>query len=202
MIPSGSKPLQSCTVYHMPYFSGRESSSFGHSNIIVYLTSLIDSAVMFTIAFGLETLVFSRQTWAKLSVGIALAVMILLILWCAWTGVAARTCFSTSSGVNLLKRWLVDSTGGLRGKIPEPRPGVGEGKGGDGQSKSGKFYKSGTLTLREAFDFIRRPRRQRGSTASTLVDAKWTESRVSCGPPDSAEVGISETKNGVSECAV
>lgn len=188
------------------YLRSRYHSSLGFETLAILYSLpyalLLWSAVLFTIAFGLETLVFSHQTWAKLSVGIVLAIMILLILWCAWTGVAARTCFSTSSGANLLKRWLIDSTRGLRGKIPEPRPDVGEDKDVDGQGKSGKFYQSGSLTLREAFNFIRRPRRQRGSTASTLVNAKWTGSRVSCGPPDSAEAEISETKNEVSECAV
>ena len=116
----------------------------------------------FTVAFTLETLLFSRQTWSKLSVGIALAMMILLISWCIWATVEFGTDFSSLSGVHHLKTKLVRFTKGLRGKDSESVPGAGDGADGSMQGNRGK---SGSW--KGAFDFARR--RRGFSMSSTLV---------------------------------
>ena len=146
---------------------------------------------MFTTAFSLETITSSRHMWAKLSVGIALAMMILLISWCTWPVVAARTNFSASGAANCLTGWLINFTRDMRGKTLDSEPDAGD-------SKRRKLYRSGTL--KEAFNFIRARRR---STSSTLVNAKWTGSNGSCAsPPGSTEAEVGETNNKESESAV
>ena len=80
---SASKHSQFFTAYRIRYFSGREPLSSVHP-MAVGLTLLTGSMIAFTAAFSLEALVFSRQVWARLSVGVALAMMALLTTWCVW----------------------------------------------------------------------------------------------------------------------
>jgi len=81
--------------------------------------------ISFIAAFGLEVLLFNGS-WTKVPVGVVLAVMTLLICWCVWTTLEART--SISDGVHALKDGLVDLTRRLRGKASGPGPDV-EGAG-------------------------------------------------------------------------
>ena len=75
-------PIQSTVLVTHVVVSLHESAN---SAQVVGLTALIGSTVAFTTAFGVETLGFSRQTWAKLSVGITFMTMTLLVAWCVWT---------------------------------------------------------------------------------------------------------------------
>jgi hypothetical protein len=156
--------------------------------------------VTFTIAFGLETVLLSRQMWARISVGVALAMMVLLISWFAWAALAAKIDFGALSGVNLLKDYLVDSIVNHPGKTPEPKRIAGDSGGGDGEGKSEKPHRSGTL--KEAFTFIRRLRRQGASTSSTAADVKWVGSDGPCEPPDGAGTKIKKVNDGDPENAV
>ena len=129
--------------------------------------------MMFTIAFSLETLLFNRQIWMRISVGVALATMIFLVSWCVWTAATAKPDSRIPSKVHLMKGYLVDFTTGLPGRILKPGLDVGSGGGGDGQGNRGeKFLRSGTL--KEAFNFTRGLRRQRAPASSKLPDAMWT----------------------------
>jgi hypothetical protein len=83
----------------------------------------------FATAFGLETLVYSKQAWARLSVGIALAVMLFLILWCIWMMIEAWIGFSLLEIVRSSSAWVVESTWGFGGNTPEPGQDNGDSKG-------------------------------------------------------------------------
>ena len=145
----------------------------------------------FTAAFSLETIVFSHQTWTKLSVGIALALTILLISWCIWTTVEAETDFSVFGSVHRLKDRLVKFTRGLRGNVSDSGLDAGDGEGEDNQGKSGKFYRSGLF--RDAFTF---GRRRRGiSMSSTLVGANPTTGNESRRPSDITGVEMGKMSN-------
>jgi hypothetical protein len=152
---------------------------------MVDLTSLIDSTMMFTIAFSIGIFMSSRQTWVKLSVGIALAMMIFPVIWIVRTTVEAGTGFNTFKKVALWKDRLLDFNGGA----PEPGLNAGDGGDQDGPGKSGRLLRS--RTLKEVFNFIRRSPRQRTSTSSKLNLASNSGSR---GPPGSPEVE-GEVKN-------
>ena len=140
--------------------------------MIVGLTSLIDSTIAFTTAFGLEALLFSSEMWARLPVGAVLAMMTLLISWCVGTTVEAKTDFSALGT-------LVDFTRKLRGKSSEPGTDAGDGGGGDGLDAN-------RTTLRDTFNLHRRLRKQRPSMSSTLVNR--TESNGPRSP--SGETGV------------
>ena len=155
------------------------------------LKPVTDSLIAFTVAFSLEALVFSRQMWARLSVGIALAMMILLISWCVWTATNARAGSCVFGCVHLLTDRLVDFTRGLRGKITNPGP---NDEGSGDQGKGGSNQRLGTF--KEAFEFIRGRRRQRASTSSTLVGVNLTEGDKSSGQPGGGGVG---STGGVNE---
>ena len=124
---------------------------------IVSLTSLIGSTVAFATAFCLETLVFSRQMWAKVSVGVVFAIVILLISWCVWTMIGAMADFSVFGTFYGLKDRLVNFTMGLRGEAVEAQPDAGH-REGDDETRS--------RILEGIFSFTRR---WRGSTFSTQV---------------------------------
>ena len=148
----------------------------------------------FSAAFGLETLVFSRQLWAKLSVGVVLAMMVLLICWCIWTTVEAQADFSVLERVHSLKDRLVGFTRRLRGKTPEPGPDAADGEAGDSQSEGGSLQQSGIFT--EPFKFLRGRRRHRASTGATLVGITLGVNNGSHSSPDSTGVKMSEIKKG------
>lgn len=138
---------------------------------------------MFTTAFCIEIFVSSRQTWAKLSVGIVLAMMILAVFWSVWVTVEAGTGFSILSSVHLRRDRLHGPTEG----VPEPGSDAGDC---DGDGRGGKHRRS--RSLKEVFNFIRRPRRQRTAapTPSTLVNFDLTGSNGSCRPPYSPGVEV------------
>ena len=147
----------------------------------------------FTVAFTLETLLFSRQTWSKLSAGIAIAMMMLLISWCIWTTVEVGTDFSSLGGVHRLKEHLVKFTRGLRGKFSEPGSDGGADEEGDRRGKRGKFYRSGPL--KEAFDFVRR--RRGVSMSSTLVGANLANGLSRPSDSTGVEMGKRNSTPGV-----
>ena len=93
---------------------------------------MIGSTVAFTTAFGLEALVFSRQTWPKLSVGIIFVIMTLLIAWCVWTMLEGQTDFSVFGTFSGLKNRFVHFTMGLRGEAVESRQDIAGTENGDG----------------------------------------------------------------------
>ena len=76
--------------------------------------------VTFTIAFGIETLVFSGGLSTRLPVSIALAIMILLVSWCGSFVSAARADFGVLARIHVLGGRLTDLARGLRGKVSEP----------------------------------------------------------------------------------
>ena len=69
----------------------------------VDLTSLIDSMIAFPTAFGLEVLLFSSELWARLPVGVVLTVIVMLISWCVWTMLEAKSGFNVLVRVHALK---------------------------------------------------------------------------------------------------
>lgn len=79
---------------------------------------LLWSTLVFITAFGIETIAFSHQLWIKLSVGIPLMVMVLLISWYIWNLVEIQIYFGIPSRVHLWKDHLVDVAKSLRGNIP------------------------------------------------------------------------------------
>ena len=115
----------------------------------VCLTSLIDSTIEFTIAFSLETLFLGGESWAKLPVGIALSIVILLVLWCAWTTFQVRTGLSILDKVHVFKDHLVRSAGGLCGYASEFRLDAGDAGdyGGQGVRRVRGRPRETTLTL-------------------------------------------------------
>ena len=139
---------------------------------IVDLTSLVDSIMTFTTAFSIEIFMSSRQAWVKISVGIALAMMIVLVSWGVWVTSEAGTGFSVLRRAHLWKDRLLNFTG----VVPEPK---GEGKDRDGLGKSGKLCRP--RTLKEVFNFIRPQRQRRASTSSKL---NLNGSNGALGPPD------------------
>ena len=156
----------------------------------VGLTLLTGSMIEFTVAVSLEVLVFSRQLWARLTMGVVLAMVVLLISWCVWTTMEAQSDISILERVHLLKDRFVGFTRHLRGKTPEPGPDAGDGQGSDSQSEGGSLQQSGTLT--EAFKFWRR-RRQ---TSTTLVGINLSVDKRSHSLPKSTGVKMSEIKKG------
>ena len=78
------------------------------------LTPVINSTIAFTVAFSLETLLFSGELWAKLPVGLVLLMMIFLLYRCV-SVLEARTSFSVLESVYIFKDLLVDVTRSLRG---------------------------------------------------------------------------------------
>ena len=71
---------------------------------------LINSTISFFTAFGLEVLLFSDELWVRLPVGAVLAIMVLLIYWCAWVILEARIVFSLLGRVQALKSRLFNFT--------------------------------------------------------------------------------------------
>jgi hypothetical protein len=134
----------------------------------------------FSAAFVLETVAFSHQLWAKLSVGAVLAMMTFLISWCIWTTIEAEGDFSIFGSIHHLKDRLVIFTRGLRGETREHVSDAGRYEDGEGQRENGKFR------LKEAFKNFRR---RRGiSTSSTLVGANPTVGNGPCRPSNCTTV--------------
>ena len=163
----------------------------------VGLTSLIDRTVAFLSAFGLEALLFSSELWARLPVGVVLAMIVMLISWCVWTTLEAKGDFSLLSKVHILKGGLVGFTRTLRGKTSETGSDTGDGGDDDSQSKVGTLSRSGTFKV--ALDRLRRPRRSRASTSATLVNQAGINVY---GPRDATSVEMAKMKNDGSGSAV
>jgi hypothetical protein len=112
--------------------------------------------------------VYSKQAWARLSVGIALAVMLFLILWCIWMMIEAWIGFSVLVTVRSWSAWVVESTWGFGDKATEP----GQDKG----DSRGEKIKSPRLSL---FRWGRR-----GSRSSSFVGVDPTRDKGLPGQPD------------------
>jgi len=130
------------------------------------LTLLIHSTVAFLSAFGLEALLYSNDLWTKLPVGVVLVMILMLISWCIWTTLEAKTDFSVLTSFRDLKDRLVGSTQGARDETSEPGPGAG-GDGGQGRIRR----LSRSETFKDALTRFR-PRRSRASTSATLVNGR------------------------------
>ena len=117
--PSGSKPLQSYTAYRIHYYSGRKLVAVMQ---FVGLTFLLDRIVAFTIAFGIEALLFSAGLLARFPVGVALTIMVLLVFWCTLFILAASTDLGVLARIHVLKGSLASFTRGLRGRVSEHAP--------------------------------------------------------------------------------
>lgn len=82
------------------YLQSRRGSAFGFETIAIQFSLpyslLLWSTMAFTTAFSIETLAFSNQSWAKLSVGIVLGITAFLVIWCVWTRLRTRTFSSVS----------------------------------------------------------------------------------------------------------
>ena len=139
---------------------------------------MADSTAAFFTAFGLETLLFSSELWAKLPVGVVLAMMVILISWCIWTTLEAGGDISFLGWAHALKGVLAGFIRRLQGKATESGPDEGNGGDRDRQGKS--------RALKEVFNRLRPPRGHRFSTSSTLVNAGR------CGPLHTTEVEMSE----------
>ena len=165
---------------------------------LVGLTSLIDSFISFLTAFGLEVLLHSDTLWAKLPVVVVLAVMALLVCWCAWTPSKTEAGCCLLSRVHILKEGLVGFTRRLRSKVTERRPDVEGAGNGDGQGKTRGGMLSRSVVLKDAFNRLR-PRRPRNSTPRTVFDP--TGSNAS-GPSDTTVVEMGETDHNAPGSAV
>ena len=146
---------------------------------------MIGSTISFFTAFGLEVLLHSDELWTRLSVGILIAIIILLVCWCVWTGFTTSTDFSFLSSVHALKEGIVNFTRGLRGVASEPGSDAGVGGDGEGGGRSGIRRHRRSAALKEAFNRLR-PRRTRASTSATLVSSSGGNES---GPPDVMEMG-------------
>ena len=115
----------------------------------VGLTSLINSTIAFLTAFGLEALLFSSELWARVPVGVVLTMTIMLISWCVWTTLEAKSDPSVLVGVHDLKDGLINFTRCLRGKTSGPLSDAVD-------VEIGRLSRLGTL--KEAFNWPQRPR--------------------------------------------
>ena len=159
-------------------------------------TSLTNSTIAFLTAFGLEALLFSSELWARLPVGVVLTVIVMLISWCVWTTLEAKSDFSVLVRVHDLKDGLVDFTRRLRGKISGPVSDAGDVGGGAGQGRIRRLSRS--ETFKEAFNKLR-PRRPRASTSATLVDSAGINGFR---PRDATSLEMAKIKNDASGSAV
>jgi len=152
--------------------------------------SLIDRTIAFTTAFSLEAMLFSGELWAKLPVGIILAMVTLLVFWCVSIMLTSRADFCVSSGVHVLKDRIVDLIGSLRGELSEPGPDARNAGGDDDRGMSGMLYRLGAL--KEAFNRLRRPRRPRALASPTFVNPTGGNRR---GTQDATTVEMGEINN-------
>ena len=141
--------------------------------------------ISFFVAFGLEALLYNNKLWAKLSVGLVLAGVVLLVCWCVLT----RVDFSLLGRLQGLKDGLVGFIRSLRGKASEPGPDAGDGGGGDDHGESGVLSRSEVFT--KPFDRLQWRRRSRASTAPSLG-----------GPPDATGMEMNEVNDKASRSAV
>ena len=143
--------------------------------------------ISFLAAFALEVLVYSDELWAKVPIGVALAMIVLLISWCVSTSFEAKAVFCFLGGARALKDGLVEFTRSLQGNVPEKHPDAESARDGGGQGKTLTLSRS--ETFKGAFNRLRWPQRRRVSTSSTLVDPTRSNG---CGSPDAITAGIDE----------
>ena len=139
--------------------------------------------ISFLAAFALGALVYSDELWAKIPIGVALAMIVLLIFWCVSTSFEAKTVFSFLGGVHVWKDGLAKFTRSLRSKAPDTEPDAESARDGGDRGKTLALSQSGSF--KGAFNRLRRPRRRRASTSSTLVDPTRSNER---GSPNAATV--------------
>lgn len=185
-----NKPHDSATEVD-GYLRSRHNVALGFEAVAILYSLpyslLMWSTVAFTTAFGLETLVYSRPTWTKLLVGVIFLMVVLLIFWCVLTTVEAETNFSALSGLHRsVKDYFVGLARGLRGSNPQVRPVVEDGGYGNGRG----------LETSRTFSFIRRRRRKRGSTLSTLVNENPVGSNASGCLSDNTGIELNEINKG------
>ena len=141
--------------------------------------------ISFFVAFGLEALLYNNKLWAKLSVGLVLAGVVLLVCWCVLT----RVDFSLLGRVQGPKDGRVNFTRSLRGRASEPGSDEGDRWGGDYHGESGVLSRSEVFT--KPFNRLQWRRRSRASTAPSLG-----------GPPDAAGMEMNEANDEASRSAV
>jgi len=76
--------------------------------------------ISFLTAFGLEALAFTNDSWARLTVGVVLGMVALLISWCVLDTLGVEAVPRFLLRVHVLKDGLVSFTRGLRGRTSEP----------------------------------------------------------------------------------
>jgi len=152
------------------YLRSRHRDALGFETLAILYSLpyslLLWATVAFLSAFGLEALLFSDGLWTRLPVGVVLVMILMLISWCIWTTLEAKTDFSVLISFRDLKDRLVGFTQGARGKTSEPGPGAGD-DGGQGRIRR----LSRSETFKDALTRFR-PRRSRASTAATLVNGR------------------------------
>jgi len=156
------------------YLRSRHHDALGFETLAILYSLpyslLLWSMMIFTTAFSIGIFMSSHPTWVKLPLGIVLALVILPVSWCFLATVETGAGLSIPNKVHIWKDRLLKFIGG----VPEPVPDAGNCEG-----EGGKLRRFGTL--KETFKFIRRPRRQRASTFSTLVDPNLTGDDGACG---------------------
>jgi len=172
------------------YLRSRHHNALGFETLAILYSLpyslLLWSTMAFTTAFCLETIVFSRQRWTRLSVGVILAIMILLIIWCIWTTIEAGTDFSVFGRVHRLKNQLVAFIRGLRGNVSEPGSDAGDDEDGESQAES---LKSGRWRPWKGVSNFTRQERET-STPLTLLGVNSTVDNGSCRPSDVMVVDV------------
>ena len=150
--------------------------------------------ISFLVAFSLEVLLYSNGSRAKLSVGLVLAGMVLLICWCVSTSMETRTNFGLLGRVQVLKDDFVDFTRRLRGAASVSESDAGDVGDGDGQCGSGVPSRSETFV---------KPSNQTqglgGPTSSALVTQTGDNGS---GSPDVTAVEMGEANNMATWSAV
>jgi len=179
------------------YLRSRHRNALGFETLAILFSLpyalLLWATIAFTSAFSLEALLNSSELWARLPVGVVLAMMALLISWCISTNLEAKLDFSVLVKVHDLKDRLVNFTRDLRGKTPELGPDTGGGGHDDGTLQR-------SVTFKEAFARLRQLRRPRVSMSETLVDP--TRSSGLYGPRNGTTVEMGEINKEESGNAV
>jgi len=88
------KPWLYCTVFRIPYFSGRKSIIHTHASLThIHLTPLFGRLASFFVAFIFVALVDSEGQWQRYPTSVVMFVFIALLIWCIWTTWEGRADF-------------------------------------------------------------------------------------------------------------
>ena len=142
----------------------------------------------FLTAFGLEVLLHGHTLWAKIPFGIVLAMMVLLVCWCAWTTLETEADYSLLSRAHILKEGVINFATGLRSKLSEHGPDAGDAGNGGGQGNTRAGMLSRSVVLKDAFNRLRLQR----LTPRTVVNH----------PPDAAAAEMGGVGNNAPGSAV